>query len=244
MKKRSIKAYTERRNEILAVAGKLFFRNGYDATSVEAIIREAEISKGAFYHYFSSKDELLDTLALERAQAAFTVIDEQVFANDLNAIDRMILYFSLSKSWKLENRELLMAISRVLLSPQNIMMRERFFDKQRAIAKPTLTRIVRQGVEEKLFTSPYPDDIADILFSLFGTASVDILSLSLEVYDHPENISVMLHKMEVLQNVFERILGTPEGSIVFTDRNYLTKFFCGTNATPDSNEGIRSVTIE
>jgi AcrR family transcriptional regulator len=44
---------------IVAVARGLFFERGYDATSVQDVVDAAGATKGAFYHYFASKDDLL-----------------------------------------------------------------------------------------------------------------------------------------------------------------------------------------
>jgi AcrR family transcriptional regulator len=51
--------YESRRSELAGVALKLWAEHGFDQTSVEAIAREAGISKGTFYLYFESKDALL-----------------------------------------------------------------------------------------------------------------------------------------------------------------------------------------
>jgi AcrR family transcriptional regulator len=48
----------ETRNTILEASLELISQNGYDATSVAQICQGAQISKGAFYHHFSSKQEL------------------------------------------------------------------------------------------------------------------------------------------------------------------------------------------
>ena len=46
------------RDNILANALQLFSKNGYDATSVAEICEQTQVSKGAFYHHFPSKQEL------------------------------------------------------------------------------------------------------------------------------------------------------------------------------------------
>ena len=51
------------RGKIIDAAWKLFYRQGYDDTTVEEIIEESGTSRGSFYHYFQGKDELLSTLA-------------------------------------------------------------------------------------------------------------------------------------------------------------------------------------
>ena len=51
------------KGKIITAAWKLFYEQGYENTTVDAIIAQAKTSKGSFYHYFSGKDTLLSTLA-------------------------------------------------------------------------------------------------------------------------------------------------------------------------------------
>ncbi|MGA6162176.1 TetR/AcrR family transcriptional regulator [Amycolatopsis magusensis] len=44
---------------LLSVATKLFAKKGFDRTSVQEIVEAAGVTKGAMYHYFGSKDDLL-----------------------------------------------------------------------------------------------------------------------------------------------------------------------------------------
>lgn len=49
-----------KRDEIILTAMKLFFENGYEATSVRMIMNQVGGEIGMFYHYFKSKEELFD----------------------------------------------------------------------------------------------------------------------------------------------------------------------------------------
>jgi AcrR family transcriptional regulator len=49
----------EVRDRLLGAAVDLFAENGFDGTSVQEIVARAEVTKGAMYHYFRSKDDLL-----------------------------------------------------------------------------------------------------------------------------------------------------------------------------------------
>ena len=51
------------KKKIVTAAWKLFYRQGYDDTTVDEIIREAGTYKGTFYHYFDGKDALLSSLS-------------------------------------------------------------------------------------------------------------------------------------------------------------------------------------
>lgn len=51
------------REKIINTAWKLFYEEGFGETTINDILREADISKGTFYYYFRSKDDLLSTLS-------------------------------------------------------------------------------------------------------------------------------------------------------------------------------------
>lgn len=51
------------KSKIVGAAWELFYRQGYDDTTVDEIVEESGTSKGSFYHYFESKDALLGSLA-------------------------------------------------------------------------------------------------------------------------------------------------------------------------------------
>ena len=57
----------QKRKKILDKAWELFRKNGYEETKVEDITRELGVSKGSFYTYFKTKDEVLYEI-LERIQ--------------------------------------------------------------------------------------------------------------------------------------------------------------------------------
>lgn len=59
-----------KRQEMLAAAERLFLSRGYDATSVQDILDDLHASKGGFYHYFSSKEDVLKILCTQRAERA------------------------------------------------------------------------------------------------------------------------------------------------------------------------------
>ncbi len=54
-----------RRRQILEAAARCFARSGFHATSMQDILREAELSAGAVYRYFRSKEELIAAIADE-----------------------------------------------------------------------------------------------------------------------------------------------------------------------------------
>jgi len=55
------------RQQIIVVATDLFARHGYEGTSIEAVLAASEVSRGALYHHFASKEALFEAV-LERVE--------------------------------------------------------------------------------------------------------------------------------------------------------------------------------
>ncbi|MTC58514.1 TetR family transcriptional regulator [Providencia rustigianii] len=61
-KKPRTKPAEERLNELMNAAEQLFLSKGFVATTVSDIVAAADVAKGTFYHYFQSKNEIMDAL--------------------------------------------------------------------------------------------------------------------------------------------------------------------------------------
>jgi TetR/AcrR family transcriptional regulator, fatty acid metabolism regulator protein len=66
----------DKRRNILDAAVKVFARQGFHSTRVSDIADEAEVAYGLVYHYFKSKDEVLNELFTERWSLLLAAIDE------------------------------------------------------------------------------------------------------------------------------------------------------------------------
>lgn len=76
------------KERIIDTAWKLFREKGFSETTIIDIINEAQISKGTFYYYFRSKDNMLDTLSvlLDREYERL----EKELPPDMDAFDKLI----------------------------------------------------------------------------------------------------------------------------------------------------------
>src|ERR1700753_2214251 len=86
---RVVKHPDVRRAEILDRAATLFEQCGYDNVSLNDLIADAGVSKGAFYHWFPSKDALITALAERSAREAFAGVEDAVTACGGDALARL-----------------------------------------------------------------------------------------------------------------------------------------------------------
>jgi AcrR family transcriptional regulator len=86
----SIKTETiDRKQQILDAAVKVFARSGFHGTRVSDIADEASVAYGLVYHYFDSKEAVLDTLFKERWGLMLEYIDEVDKRDGLSARERL-----------------------------------------------------------------------------------------------------------------------------------------------------------
>src|SRR2546423_13004653 len=78
----------DKRRLILDAAIRVFAREGFHRCRVSAIANEAGVAYGLVYHYFRSKDEVLDTLFTERWTLLLGAISEGD-ARDLPGRDKL-----------------------------------------------------------------------------------------------------------------------------------------------------------
>ncbi|WP_028401331.1 TetR/AcrR family transcriptional regulator [Ectobacillus panaciterrae] len=72
----------ERRQKIIEEAAKLLAQKGYHATSIQDIVEQSGMSKGSFYNYFQSKDELILSIFKHQQEEMM----ERMFAIEQNEL--------------------------------------------------------------------------------------------------------------------------------------------------------------
>jgi AcrR family transcriptional regulator len=82
------KAQADKRRMILDAAVRVFARQGFHSCRVSDIADEAGVAYGLVYHYFASKDEVLDTLFLERWDVMLEMIRD-VDARPITAREKL-----------------------------------------------------------------------------------------------------------------------------------------------------------
>ncbi len=220
---RVVKEYAIRKNEILDSAQKLFYTTGYDHTTVNAIISDAGIAKGTFYHYFKSKLDLLDNL-VDRIIQKIEETVKPIVESGNGAVEKLRDLIRTVGAVKIENREILLQVIKVMYRDANLITRHKMYMKNIEKMGPVYLDIIMQGVREGVFNTPFPEDAGELILHL-GSSMGDVFSrLLLEIDEKPENRDMIWKKLRLYENTIERILGVPEGSLKLYDRDRVAEF--------------------
>ncbi len=222
---RVLKEYDERKNEFLDAAQQLFYTKGYEQTSVNMILELVGVAKGTFYHYFKSKEALLDSLIERMTDQIIAGFREIVENPDLDAISKLNLVFQSSGSWKAAHMDLILTLIRALYNDENILLRRKMSLRASNRCAPYIARIIRQGIDEGVFDTAFPDEISALIFMQSDNLGEKTAELVLGLESHPENRESLYRIIEVYEDAVERFLGAPKGTIHLSDRATLKEIF-------------------
>jgi AcrR family transcriptional regulator len=208
-----VKEHSERRAEILASATKMVYAKGFDQMTIQDILDDLSISKGAFYHYFDSKQALLTAMIDGMTDQAVQVLTPIVEDPSLDAVSKMNLYFAQAANWKVSQKAFFLSLMRIWYDDDNLVVRNKVTHAMLGSIGPMVAAIIRQGVAEGSMTTPYPDQAAEIVLGImanlgeYGTSRLVWVDLSIE------HFPLIEHTAAAYNDAMERIIGLPPGSV-------------------------------
>ncbi|HEY2704056.1 MAG TPA: TetR/AcrR family transcriptional regulator [Candidatus Dormibacteraeota bacterium] len=218
-------AHRVRREAYLDVAQRLIQTKGYERMSIQDVLDALDTSRGALYHYFDSKQALLEAVVDRFADGAMVAVAPLLADPDLPALRKLERVFGAIARWKAEQRELTLAIVEVWNSDGNAIVREKVRRMSGTHLQPLLSAVITQGVDEGVITTSSPDETATILVCLLQGYQELALEHLLGRRAGTVTFEVVRRTHAAFTEAFERILGVPTGSVTLTDEATLRFWF-------------------
>ena len=230
--------YAARRKEILDAALQLLYSKGYERMTVQDILDQLQMSKGAFYHYFDSKvavlEAVVERMATEQVKPMFQAIVQDP---QLPALEKLHQYFYMSTSWKTSNKAFLITLMKVWFSDENALARQKMLARTLEHMGPFFIAIIKQGVQEGIFSTPYPEVASEVSINLlYDLAYASGQMLMSEEIKESDNLRQVETLYAAYSDVLERVLGAPKRSIQLMAAEALQVWFSGND--PFSNEAL------
>lgn len=206
-----------RRKELLDAALELFYEIGYDNTSINDIIKKVGVTKGAFYYHFKSKEEVLDTIALQRAEEMVNAFHKALDGADGSVVEKLNGIISAMQEYRARTHEERLKVFEVLDKSENAKLRQRIYENYMTLSKPVVEKMIEQGIREGVFVSSFPDELAEfyIQFSLSANGAINKLVTALG--ERPETMEIIRKKAAFYEEILAKMLGVREGSIRYAE---------------------------
>jgi len=214
-----------RNDAFVEAAQRLMTSKGYEAMSIQDVLDEVQASRGAFYHYFDSKQELLQAVIDRMVDAGLAEVEPTVADPKLAATAKLQQVFSRIGRWKTASKPLVLAVLEVWLSDHNAIVREKLRRTMTGRMAGTLTPIIQQGIDEGVFAANSASDTARVLVMLLLGFQDVATDLFLERQGGRIQLADVERTFRGYTDSFERILGAAPGSIELIDQTVLREWF-------------------
>lgn len=158
----------QRRYGILRAAKDVFFRNGFEKTSMEMIAEECQLAKGTLYLYFKSKEELYVSL-VEDGILILDAMMAKVIEEDLSHDQKLLAMVKAYYDFTQTNHEHYTVLKMIDVGALNGKVEQEKLDlilRSRATAFERMKRVAAEAIERGIFkTKHQPHEIVLMLWA-------------------------------------------------------------------------------
>ena len=177
--------------KILEVSKRLFLEKGYDSTKIQDIADELGMTKGAIYHHFESKEEIMNKLGetMFIHNNPFEIVKKR---NDLNGLEKMKLAIKLNQS----NEQMVELTNQALPLLENPQILAKMFESNYQNLLPYWLELIQEGQEDGSIKTEQPKELAE-LFILTDLLMIPSLfpGNADDIKNRYKFVTVMLGKM-------------------------------------------------
>lgn len=181
--------------KILEVSQRLFLTKGYDNTTIQDIVDElGGLTRGAIYHHFKSKEEIMDALTdkMFHENNPFDIVKNQ---KDLNGLQKMKMAMSLNNSDKEKVNLSLQAIP-ILKNPRILAG---IIESNRQVLSPFWLELLTEGNKDGSIHTDYAKELSEL---------IPLLDLWLAPSIYPATSEEMYHKFLFIKELLDK-MGLP-----------------------------------
>lgn len=152
-------------SRILDAAMRLFLEKGYDRTTIQDIVDHLDVTKGAIYHHFKSKEDILSA-ALDRENEALVRLLQDIRDDpSLTGLEKLQAMYDTS----IDGPQLPMSAA-MAIDPDPVRNARLLGMQFQSINEETVPLyvepIIRQGMEDGTIHTEHPQEMAEVIVLL------------------------------------------------------------------------------
>ena len=156
---RTKKNFAVHQEKLIQIALDKFLEKGYEQTTIADLQKAFGLTKGGIYHYFSSKEAILDAAIAKGIGELVEELHHHVLEQPEEA--RLIYLLFSDATNSLTNQLILLA-----RSGKSSFVMQKLREQRIRIPIPYVAEIIKQYVDSGFYTCAYPEEMAEILLLL------------------------------------------------------------------------------
>jgi AcrR family transcriptional regulator len=132
------KGIEDTRAALIETAWSLIALLGYEAATIETIIEKTGVSKGAFYHHFRSKGDILDAVVGLMTERGMEALKPVLTGEHLSGLEQLDHLVSAIRGWRVTNINAVAGVGRALYRVQNLALKDKLVRSSAKAMVPAL----------------------------------------------------------------------------------------------------------
>ena len=167
---------------------KLFVRRGYHGTTIDNIVREVGLTKGAFYTHFTSKGELLLEIIERYKVKSLNEIKRLAMANSGNALEKLNQIISFNARFAAQNENLCVFLTFLSTELTTDVDFEPFLKAVYGEYRTIISNLMREGISQGLIKEELDPELAAITFIALHDGSLHQWTVNRNSIDSSEYV--------------------------------------------------------
>ena len=206
--------FDEKKTSIVLATLNIIFEEGLDNFSVNYLLRKLKISKGSFFHYFDSKEDLLADVIDYASQPFISIMESVIGESDLRPKEKLIKLYRSIGSTKVDLGKGFEYLVRILLHNENKFFIMEIMEKTLKECLPAFENLIAEGVRAGDFSVEYPAAAASHILSMTMRLNTEIGEFMLsEKKDGDKN--KLMDKMKFSEKIIGKILNCDVDGMLF-----------------------------
>ena len=207
---RTQKDFAPRKEKLIQIALDQFLEKGYENTNITDLQKAFGLTKGGMYHYFNSKDEILDAVIKKGIGDWIDEVRNHIM--ELPAEDRL-MYLCFTDTANSFSSQLL----QYGRSGDSSIVTYKLREQRMKMSVPLVTEIIKQYMDSGFYTCDYPEEIAEILLML-------AVSTSDQIFGPATNEDKWKRRIDAMITLWRNCVHPPESHLDEL-RDNLTRFY-------------------
>lgn len=210
-----------KRVQILDTAEHMFFEKGYEQSSIQDILDALSLSKGGFYHYFDSKQRVLQEICERRAMNRYEKLTGELYLSRRSPIDKLNLLLNKVNLFETENAQFAALMLKICYRDRDPAIRAH--TRRIAIERltPFINDVVAEGMEAGVFHVRHPMQIGPMVLMLAWDVDDAACERLVAKPDEPEAIIPIMEMLGAYRDSVENLLGAPYGTVEIFDIGHM-----------------------
>lgn len=203
-----------KRGMILETAERLFFEKGYEQTSIQDILDQLSLSKGGFYHHFTSKESILGEICENHVISGLGQLKAELSGARSSLIDRLNLLLRKVSMFERDTAAFAALLLKVCYVDGDVRIRDRMRSVALSQLKPQMDELVAEGIRTGELFVRNPGQISGIVLGMVDQINDSACRILADNPDNPECIIEIAEQLNACRDAVETLLGAPFGTLM------------------------------